>query len=298
MILLEAGDRIDEIRRYLDATLEEFQSLVEKAGGFDDTKVGNGWDPANIKETLSTVAPIPSSDILEKVRSLRWRALGMALSSFPRTRTLKFEFEQPCLRYHPYWIAKAYHECFFFRGASYQVRTSEDVVAVEVEGKLRNLILRDAKASSYLEEFKKRLERATGLMPTSPRFFILDGVTELAMKHKETSLCLDAHGRHDSQIERFLRRKPPLQQISSVDQLHRNNGSVEIMPLHETRDSVIRRLSGAVVEPPKTFTRILSNRFEITQLMLLYLPVYEIRYEYAKKEGIARVIGSTGELLS
>lgn len=298
MILLEAGDRIEEIRRYLDSTLEEFQSLIEKAGGFDDTKVGNGWHPATVKETLSTVAPIPSSEILEKIKSLRWRALGMALSNFPKARTLKIEFQQPCLRYRPYWIAEAYHECFFFRGASYRVRTSEDVVAVEVEGKLRNLLLRDAKASSLLGEFRKRLEKATGLMSASPRFFILDGVTELARKYKETSLYLDAHGRHDPQIKRFLGRKPPLQQISSVDQLRRNNQPVEIMPLHETKDSLIRRLSEAVVEPPKTFTRILSNRFEVTHLTLLYLPLYEIKYQYAKKEGVACVNGSTGELLS
>lgn len=282
----------------MDATLEEFQSLVEKAGGFDDTKVGNGWHPASVKENLSTVAPIPSSDVLEKVKSLRWRALGMALSNLPKARTLKIEFEQPHLSYRPYWIAKAYHECFFFREASYQVRTSEDVVAVEVEGKLRNLILRDAKASSFLGEFRKRLEKATGLMSAGPRFFILDGVTELARKYKETSLYLDAHGRHDSQIERFIGRKPPLQQISSLDQLRRSDQPFEIMSLHETKDSVIRRLSEAVVEPPRTFTRILSNRFEVSHLTLLYLPVYEIKYQYAKKEGIAHVNGSTGELLS
>jgi len=297
MIILE-DDRIAEIRRYLDATLEEFQTLVEKAGGFDDTRVGSGWHPASVKETLFTVAPQPSSEILAKVKSLRWRALGMALSNFPKARTFKIEFEQPNLHYRPYWIAKAYHECFYFRGASYRVRTSDDVVAVEVDGKLRNLILRDPKVSSLLGEFKKRLEKATGLMSTSPRFFVLDGVTELARKYKETSLYLDAHGRYDRQIERFIRRKPPLQPIASVEQLRRGNQSAEIMPLHETKDSVMRRLTEAVVEPPKTFTRILSNRFEVTDLVLLYLPVYQVRYQYAKKQGIAYVNGSTGELLS
>jgi len=297
MITLE-NDRIGEIRRYLDATLEEFQSLVEKAGGFDDTRTGSGWHPANIKETLTTVAPQPPSEILEKVKSLRWRALGMALSNFPKARTFKIEFEQPNLHYQPYWIAKAYHECFFFRGASYRVRTGDDVVAVEVDGKLRNLILRDPRGSSLLGEFKRRLEKATGLMSTAPRFFILDGVTELARKYKETSLYLDAHGRHDRQLERFVRRKPPLQPISNVEQLQRASESAGIMPLHETKDSVVRRLTEAVVEPPKTFTRILSNRFEVTDLVLLYLPVYEVEYQYAKKQGIAHVNASTGELLS
>jgi len=297
MITLE-DDRIGEIRRYLDATLEEFQRLVEKAGGFDDTRTGSGWHPASVKETLTTVAPQPSSEILEKVKSLRWRALGMALSNFPKARTFKIEFEQPNLHYRPYWMAKAYHECFFFRGASYRVRTGDDVVAVEVDGRLRNLILRDPKGSSLLEEFKRRLEKASGLMSSGPRFFILDGVTELARKYKETSLYLDAHGRYDRQLERFIRRKPPLQPLSNVEQLQRASKSAEIMPLHETKDSVIRRLTEAVVEPPKTFTRILSNRFEVTDLVLLYLPVYEVKYQYAKKQGIAHVNASTGELLS
>jgi hypothetical protein len=291
-------DRIAEIRRYLDATIEEFQTLVEKAGGFDDNRIGNGWRPAAIKETLVTVTPTPPSKILEKLQSLRWRALGMALRNFPKARTLKIEFEKPNLRYRPYWIAKAYHECFFFRGASYKVRTGDDVVAVEVDGKLRNLILRDTKGSSLLEEFKKRLERATGLISPGPRFFVLDGVTELARKYKEASLYLDAHGRYSRQIERFIRRNPPLRPISSVDQLKEESESAEVMPLHESKESVLRRLTEAVVEPPKTFTRILSNRFEVTALVLLYLPVYEVQYEYAKKQGIAYVNGLTAELLS
>lgn len=298
MISLDEGERIREIRKYLDATIEEFQSLVEKAGGFDETRVGNGWDPASISETITTVLPVAPSDILEKVRSLRWRALGMALSNLARARTLKIEFETPELHYRPYWIAKAYHECFYFRGASYRVRTSDDVVAVEVEGKLRNLILRDSKAYTFLGEVKERLGRAAGLVSASPRFFILDGVTELARKYKEASLYLDAHGRRDGYIERFLGHNPPLQPLSSVDELRRKNQSAEIMPLHEAKDSVIRRLGEAVVEPPRTFARILNNRFEVTNLTLLYLPVYRVSYRYAKREGVAHVNGFSGELLS
>jgi hypothetical protein len=294
---LKEEERIDEIRRYLDATLEEFQKLVEKAGGFDDARVGNGWHPAGVKETLCTVTPMAPSDILGKVRSVRWRALGMALSNLPKARSLNIEFERPLLHYRPYWIAKAYHECFFFRGASYKVPTKDDVVAVEVEGRLRDLILRDTKAHSFLEEFRERIERATGLISDRPRHFILDGVTELARKYKETSLSLDAYGRHDRHIEHFLIRDPPLEQISGIEQLKQKDTSVEIMPLHEPKDSVIRRLSETVVQSPKAFTKILSNRFEVTQLTLLYLPVYKVNYQYAKREGVVHANGATGELL-
>ncbi len=114
----------------------------------------------------------------------------------------------------------------------------------------------------------------------------------------EASLYLDAYGRQDRHIEHFFLRNPPLQQISSTDQIKRTDPSVEIMPLHETKESVIKKLSKIVVRAPKTFTRILSNRFEVTGLTLLYLPVYKVRYEYAKKEGIVYVNGSTGEMIA
>jgi len=296
--ILREDERIEEIRRYLDATLEEFHSLVEKAGGFDDNRVGNAWNPGSVKETLSTIAPMPSKDILAKVRSVRWRALGMALSNLPRAGTLRIEFEQPRLHYRPYWIAKAYHECIFFRGASYRVPTRDDVLAVETDGKLRNLIPRDARSHSFLSGVKDKIERATGLISDRPREFILDGVTELARKYKEMSLYLDAYGRPDRHIERFYLRNPPLEQISSVDQVRGDDSSVQIKPLHETKDSVIRRLKEALVQSPGTFTRILSNRFEVTSLILLYLPAYMVKYEYAKKEGVVNVNGYTGELIS
>jgi len=295
--ILNEDERIEEIRRYLDATLEEFQKLVEKAGGFEDNRVGNGWQPASLVETLSTVAPMPPSEILGKVKSVRWRALGMALSNLPKARTLNIEFEKPHLEYRPYWIAKGYHECIFFRGASYRVPTTEDVLAVEVDGKLRNLVLREAKQYSFLKQVKDSIEWVTGLASNKPREFILDGVTELARRYKKASLHLDAYGRNDRHMERFLRRNPPLQ-ISSLDQIKREHPSAEIVQLHENKDSVIKKLSDAVVQAPKIFTRILSNRFEVTDLMLLYLPVYRVKYQYAKKEGVVNVNGSTGELIS
>jgi len=291
-------ERIEEIRRYLDATLEDFQRLVDKAGGFEDNRVGNAWHPANLKETLSTVAPMPSSEILGKVKSVRWRALGMALGNLPKARTLNIEFEKPHLQYHPYWIAKGYHECIFFRGASYRVPTSDDVLAVEVDGKLRNLVLRDDKPHSFLEQVRDSIEWVTGFASNKPREFILDEVTELARRYKRASLCLDAYGRHDKHIERFLRKNPPLQQISNLDQIKRNTPSAEIMQLQENKDSVMKKLRDTVVQAPKIFTRILSNRFEVTDLTLLYLPVYKVKYQYAKKEGIVNVNGWTGELIS
>jgi hypothetical protein len=296
--ILKEEERIEEIRRYLDATLEEFQRLVDQAGGLDDNRVGNAWHPTGVKETLSTIAPMPPSAIIEKVRSVRWRALGMALSNLPKARTLHITFEQPRLLYRPYWIAKAYHECIFFRGASYRVRTGDDVLAVEIDGKLRNLILRDTRSASFLGEVKGRIERAAGLISQKPREFILDGVIELARKYKETSVYLDSHGRSDRHIERFFLRNPPLEQISSVDQIRRNDSSIRIMPLHEDKENVIKKLTEAVVQSPKTFTKILSNRLEVTSLILLYLPVYMVKYQYAKKEGVVSANGHTGELIS
>jgi hypothetical protein len=51
------------------------------------------------------------------------------------------------------------------------------------------------------------------------------------------------------------------------------------------------------VKPPPVFNKILTNRFEVTELSLLELPVYVFRYRYLGRAKEIRIHGVTGELL-
>jgi hypothetical protein len=59
----------------------------------------------------------------------------------------------------------------------------------------------------------------------------------------------------------------------------------------------VRLLHSRVVKPPPVFNKILTNRFEVTELTLLELPVYVFRYRYLGREKEIRIHGVTGELL-
>jgi hypothetical protein len=60
----------------------------------------------------------------------------------------------------------------------------------------------------------------------------------------------------------------------------------------------VRVLHGKVVKPPSVFNKILTNRFEVTELSLIELPIYVFTYKYLGREKELRIHGVTGELLS
>jgi hypothetical protein len=49
---LSTDDRFEEIKRLLDSTINEFQTLFESAGVFEDSRVGNGWIPEKIRPEI------------------------------------------------------------------------------------------------------------------------------------------------------------------------------------------------------------------------------------------------------
>ena len=56
---MSTDDRFEEIKRLLDSTINEFQSLFESAGGFEDARIGNGWTPDKIKPVIYYLPPKP-----------------------------------------------------------------------------------------------------------------------------------------------------------------------------------------------------------------------------------------------
>jgi hypothetical protein len=62
-------------------------------------------------------------------------------------------------------------------------------------------------------------------------------------------------------------------------------------------EDAVRFLHGKLVKPPTVFNKILTNRFEVTELSLIELPVYVFRYKYLGREKELRIHGVTGELL-
>jgi len=289
---LSADDRFEEIKRLLDSTINEFQTLFESAGGFEDSRVGNGWNPEKVATEIYYLQPKPLEE-LSKIAEARKRSLfkNRVLSFIkPKEQNVVTSVE-PRLKLMPFWRIKGYHECFYFRGNSYKIDLPEDVVAVEVEGKIRDLLGQESGDTQSLQNLAKRfLGRKEWAAVKSIR---LGDVTELAYMYKEGSIFVDAEGKENLEAEAFFDRNLPLQKISA-DQLPKELPGAELGKSSITKEDLVRKLHAMIVKPPSAFSKILSNRYQITQLAEYLMPLYSFIYEWRGQRKELTVHGYTG----
>lgn len=289
---MSADDRFEEIKRLLDSTINEFQTLFESAGGFEDSRVGNGWNPEKIAPEVYYLQPKPLEELSEIAEARKRSLFKNRILSFvkPKEQDVLTSVE-PKLKLVPFWRIKGYHECFYFRGNSYKIDLPEDVVAVEVEGKIRDLLGQESGDSQSLSNLAKRLlgRKEWGAVKS----IRLGNVTELAYMYKEGSIFVDADGKENLEAEAFFDRSLPLQNMSA-DQLARELPGSELGKSSITKEDLVRKLHAMVVKPPSAFSKILSNRYQITQLAEYLMPVYSFIYEWRGQRKELTVHGYTG----
>lgn len=289
---MSADDRFEEIKRLLDSTINEFKTLFESAGGFEDSRVGNGWNPEKIVQEIYYLQPKPLAE-LSKIAEARKRSLfkNRVLSFVKPKEQDVLTSVEPRLKLVPFWRIKGFHECFYFRGNSYKIDLPEDVVAVEVEGKIRDLLGQESGDTQSLSSLAKRLlGRKEWAAVKSIR---LGDVTELAYMYKEGSIFVDAEGKENLEAEAFFDRNLPLQKISA-DQLTMELPGAELGKSSITKEDLVKKLHVMVVKPPSAFSKILSNRYQITQLAEYLMPVYSFIYEWRGQRKELTVHGYTG----
>lgn len=289
---MSTGDRFEEIKRLLDSTVTEFQSLFESAGGFEDSRVGNGWNPESLVPEVYVLEPRPLPELTKKAEARKRSLFRRRFLPFLRPKDTEVQLlETPKLKLVPFWLIKGFHECFYFRGNSYRIDLPEDVVAVEVEGRIRDIIGREVGDSQGVGSLTKRIlgrrEWAGG------RAFQLNEVTELAYLYKDGSLFVNAEGEEDLEAEAFFEKNLPLKKLKIEELMEHYPGS-EVGHCSFSKQDLVRRLHGAIVRPPPAFQKILSNRFEVTTLRQYFMPLYSFVYEWRGRRRELLVHGHTG----
>ena len=289
---MSADDRFEEIKRLLDSTLDEFQNLFQTAGGFEETRVGNGWNPEKILPDIYYLKPKPVDELARIAKSRKRSLFRNHMISFlkPQEDEVK-EDDKPRLAFVPFWKVKGFHECFYFRGNSYRIDLPEDVVAVEVEGKIRDLVGQESTDAQRLTNLTKRLLRRHEW--SNPKSFLLGNATELAYMYKEGSIFLNADGREDLEAEAFFEGNVPLQETDK-DELATRFKDVQVTPSSVTKEDMVRRLHTMIVKPPAAFSKILSNRFQVTELAQYLMPVYYFMFEWKGDRKELAVHGYSG----
>jgi hypothetical protein len=291
---LSTDDRFEEIKRLLDSTINEFQTLFESAGGFEDSRVGNGWTPEKITPEVYYLPPKPLPELTKIAESRKRSLFKHRVLSFikPRDQDVHTS-DKPKLKLIPFWRVRGYHECFYFRGNDYKIDLPQDVVAVEVEGKIRDLVGSDADDGQGISHLAKRLlgkKDSPGI-----KSFRLNDVTELAYMYDEGSLFVNAHGKEDLEAEAFFDRLLPLRK-TTIHELSQDYPGVEIATNSMTKEDLIRKLHSLVVKPPTAFSKILSNRFQVSELAQYLMPVYSFVFEWRGQRKTVTVHGYTGSI--
>jgi hypothetical protein len=289
---LSTDDRFEEIKRLLDSTINEFQTLFESAGGFEESRVGNGWTPEKITPEIYYLQPKPLPELIKIAESRKRSLFKHRLLSFikPKDRDVRLA-ERPKLNLIPFWRVKGYHECFYFRGSDYKIDLPQDVVAVEVEGKIRDLVGADSTDGQGITNLARRLlgrKESTGI-----KSFRLSDVTELAYMYDEGSLFVNAHGKEDLEAEAFFDHSLPLKR-TTVEELALNYPGAEIATNSMTKEDLVRNLHALIVKPPTAFSKILSNRFQVSELAQFLMPVYSFAFEWHGQRRSLSVHGYTG----
>jgi hypothetical protein len=289
---LSTDDRFEEIKRLLDSTINEFQTLFESAGGFEDSRVGNGWTPEKITTEIYYLQPKPLPELTKIAESRKRSLFKHRVLSFikPKDRDVH-PAERPKLKLVPFWRVKGYHECFYFRGSDYKIDLPQDVVAVEVEGKIRDLVGVDSTDGQGITNLARRLLGRKESAGT--KSFRLSDVTELAYMYDEGSLFVNAHGKEDLEAEAFFDRPLPLKKTTNAE-LALNYPGVEIATNSMTKEDLVRRLHELIVKPPVAFSKILSNRFQVSELAQFLMPVYSFAFEWHGQRKSLSVHGYTG----
>jgi hypothetical protein len=285
-------ERFQEIKWLLNATIEEFDSFLKSAGGFEEVKVGNGWNPSEVPYFPYLFVPMPASKALELAEKRKveiFRSVFWVIS--PKRERIEMVGE-PKIEFMPIWEIEGYHECYFFRDGAYHLKVKEDVVAIEVEGILRNLVTESSNERQSLGDLDKKTD---GFMVQRPKHFTIDKVVELAYQSRKARLYLDQKGNEDKEFTILQENKAKVESLSERTDLD-NLVKDYLKDAVEKKKIAFDKLGDKIVKPPENFSKILSNRFEVSILNLYLVPFYVYRYRYQDKTKEIRINGVTGEL--
>lgn len=264
--MTERGDMRSEIA----SKLEKLHTLDELAKEMPSPRQGNGWDPSKIVETVLRVVPQPIDRLVSK--AVKRGILQRLVDLFRPLSAMSTLAGPPTIVYFPLWHLKGYHECFYLRNANYRIRVDKDVVAVEVDGETRDLMIEEQETGAVPDAFRRTLKRFSRLFTGERRYFSLGDVTELAVRHERAEMYVTSDGREGNVLEEVLPGGWKTQRVFDLADLNMEGMLSRIAPSGETKETVARRFQDRLVKMPEGSKQILSNTFRIEELTQYNVP--------------------------
>jgi hypothetical protein len=260
----------DDVRADIISRLERLGALDRLADEMPGTQRGNGWDPSGISEAVVRIVPQPLEKLGRKaVRPGISRRIGELFR--PRYATSRLA-GQPTFVYLPLGHVKGYHELFYLRNADYKVRVENDVVAVEVDGETRDLIIEEQESKIVPDAFLRRLKDFSKLFTGERKYFSLNNAIELAVRYARGEMYFTSDGREGDVLEEVLPGSWRIQRVFDSAQLNVAGTATMIASSKETKETVMERFRERLVKMPESCRKVLSNTFQVEEMTQYYVP--------------------------
>jgi len=280
------------LEEYLASRLQQIGEVPNELKEVKGLKTGNGWDANHVIEQISKIEPIPIK-----------RAMEIAVSAnrtfTERLRRHRKDFElvgTPVVEFVPIWKVKGFHECYYLRNGSYKVNVKNDVVAVEVEGRSRDLMLERRHSRLIPAAIMDRLLRLSSFLSSDSKYFVVTDALELAVKESESELVVSGAGRPlttDDEAELTYWKS---KRIFDEADLNVRGAKTQIREPALSKEALLEQFRERVIRMPENFKEILSNRLQITELRRIYVPLIRVPLQKGPVPREVVINGTTGEI--
>jgi hypothetical protein len=283
----------EDVRTQIASKLEKLRTLDKLAEEMPGRRQGNGWDPSKIAETTLRVVPQPLDRLVRK--AIRRGIFQRIKDSFRPVSPMSRLAGTPTILYFPLWRVKGYHQCFYLRKATYRIRVDKDVVGVEVDGETRDLMMEEQETELVPDTFRRTLKRFSRLFMGERKYFNLKDVTELAVRHERAEMYVTSDGREGDVLDEVLDSRWKTERIFDITQLNVEGTVARVAASGETKETVVRRFQDRVVRMPEMSKKILSNTFDIEELVQYYVPFVHFLFMRGGKLDQVIINGASAE---
>lgn len=284
------------LEEYLASRLQQIGEISAERKEIKGLKTGNGWDANQLIELVFKIDPI----------SIK-RALAIAVSSDRKVKERLSNFIKPNKRevrmvgtpivdYIPIWKMKGYHECYYIRNNSYKVNVKSDVVAVEVEGQNRDLILERKHSRLIPAAIMERLQKLGSFLTNESKYFVVADALELATKRSESELVMTGTGRKLTQDEETALTSWRSKRIFDIVDLKVRDARVNVRDSKMSKEALLEKFRENVVHMPERFKQILSNRLQLTEFKRIYVPIIRVPIQKGLVPREIVINGTSGEI--
>ncbi|MGA2972650.1 MAG: hypothetical protein ABSE39_08525 [Candidatus Bathyarchaeia archaeon] len=283
------------LEEYLASRLQQIGEVTAERKEIKGLKTGNGWDPNQVIEHVFKIDPVSIKRAVEIAVSSDRRVKERLSNFFKRSDQEMRIVGTPTVEYIPIWKVKGFHECYYVRTNSYRVNVKDDVVAVEVEGQSRDLILERKHSRLIPTAILERLQKLGSFLTNESKYFVVSDALELATKRSEGELVVTGTGRPLTRDEETELTAWRTKRIFDIADLKVRDLKVTVRE-SISKEALLNKFRESVVRMPERFKQILSNKLQITELKRIYVPVIRVPMQRGLVPREVIVNGTRGEI--